>query len=155
MKRVPITPSMTCRRKYRALAGELERKAASVWSASEKCRSRGSEGRPEGCRSPSQSDPFHRACRACVPPRISPERRTPLSARNVGRPFHVLELPDKYRPQPQCRMPDYAASGVASIGITAFSVILFRHNQAGMRQRNRAPFAHVSKRCATNLGPLV
>ena len=73
----------------------------------------------------------------------------------IGCPFGEGELADQSGLQPQCRMPDYAASGVASIGITAFSVILFRHNQAGMRQRNRAPFAHVSKRCATNLGPSV
>lgn len=33
MEAVPITPSMTCGQKYRALAGNLARKAASVWHA--------------------------------------------------------------------------------------------------------------------------
>jgi hypothetical protein len=56
----------------------------------------------------------------------------------IRRPLNELELSHEHRFWPQCRMPDYAASGVASVVITAFSVILFRHNQAGIRQRNRA-----------------
>ena len=40
-------------------------------------------------------------------------------------PFDKLKLADKQRFQPQCRMPDYAASGIACVVITAFSVILF------------------------------
>src|ERR1700674_824472 len=39
-------------------------------------------------------------------------------------PFHILEASDQNRPQPQWRIPDYAASGVASVVIAAFSVIL-------------------------------
>ncbi len=41
-------------------------------------------------------------------------------------------------------MPDYAASGVAGVVITAFSVILFGIIRLSMRQRNSAPFSHVS-----------
>jgi hypothetical protein len=58
-------------------------------------------------------------------------------------------LSDEHRFQPQCRMPDYAASDFASIVSTAFSVILFGIIRLSMRQRNRAPFAYVSRRCAT------
>jgi hypothetical protein len=47
----------------------------------------------------------------------------------VGGPFYKFKLPNEHRLQPQCRMPDYAASGVASVVITVFSVILFRHSQ--------------------------
>ena len=61
-------------------------------------------------------------------------------------PFNKLKLSDQEWVQPQCRMPDYAASGVASVVITAFSVILFRHNQSGYATTESAPFAHVSKR---------
>jgi hypothetical protein len=64
----------------------------------------------------------------------------------VRRPFDELELPDELRLEPQCRMPDYAASAVASVIISAFNVILFGIIRLSMRHRNRAPFAHVSKR---------
>jgi hypothetical protein len=36
-----------------------------------------------------------------------------------------FKLAHRDRLEPQCRMPDYAASGVASVVITAFSIILF------------------------------
>jgi hypothetical protein len=48
---------------------------------------------------------------------------------SVLSPFDKFKLSDELRFQPQCRMPDYAALGVASVVITAFSVIPFRHNQ--------------------------
>jgi hypothetical protein len=44
-------------------------------------------------------------------------------------PFNEFELPNEDRLQPQCRMSDYAASGVARVVITASSVPFFRHNQ--------------------------
>ena len=68
----------------------------------------------------------------------------------VRGPFDKLELTHQRWLQPQCRMPVYAASAVASVVISAFSAVSFRHNQLRMRQRNRASFAHVSKRYATD-----
>jgi hypothetical protein len=47
-------------------------------------------------------------------------------------------------------MPDYAASAVASVVISAFSAVSFWHNQLRMRQRNRTSFAHVGKRYSTD-----
>jgi hypothetical protein len=47
----------------------------------------------------------------------------------VGCPFHVLELANQLWLQPQCRKPDYAASAAASVVISAFSALSFRHNQ--------------------------
>lgn len=41
--------------------------------------------------------------------------------------------------QPQCRMSDYAASGVAGVVITASSVPLFRHNQTGYASTQSCP----------------
>jgi hypothetical protein len=61
-------------------------------------------------------------------------------------PLSEFKLSDEHGFQPQCRMPDYAASGVASVVITAFSLICFGIIRRRMRQQNRAPFAHVSKR---------
>jgi hypothetical protein len=67
----------------------------------------------------------------------------------VSGPFHKFELGNECGLNPQCRMPDCAASGVAGVVIAAFSVILFGIIRLSMRQRNRAPFAHVSKRYPT------
>ena len=72
----------------------------------------------------------------------------------LGRPFNNLELPDQFRLQPQCRMSDYAASGVARVVLTASSIPLFRHNQTEYAPTQSCPFAHVSKRCPTTRDPL-
>ncbi len=69
-----------------------------------------------------------------------------MSEMMVRRPLGELELLYQLGLEPQCRMPDYAASGVASVVIIAFRVNLFGIIRLSMRQRNRAPFAHVSKR---------
>jgi hypothetical protein len=43
-------------------------------------------------------------------------------------------------------MPDYAASAVASVVISAFGVISFRHYQTAHAAMESCPFAQVSKR---------
>ncbi len=53
-------------------------------------------------------------------------------------PFDELKLPDQHRLQPQCRMPDYAES-VLPVLFTAFSVILFRHNQTEYASTESCP----------------
>jgi hypothetical protein len=41
----------------------------------------------------------------------------------VRRPLHKPELPHEHRPQPQCRMPEYAAQSVEKVSVTAFNVV--------------------------------
>jgi hypothetical protein len=70
---------------------------------------------------------------------VVPQRDEPRVPQMIlWRPFRELELPNQLRLEPQCRMPDYAASDFASIVITAFSVILLGIIRLSMRQRNRA-----------------
>ena len=47
----------------------------------------------------------------------------------IRRPLHELKLAQEHRLEPQCRMPDYAAQGAASVVNIAFSGDFVRHNQ--------------------------
>ena len=69
---------------------------------------------------------------AYVPvPLVFPQAHEPRVAQVIiGCPLDKLELPDEPWLQPQCRMPDYAASSIYGVVITAFGVILLRHIQA-------------------------
>jgi hypothetical protein len=57
----------------------------------------------------------------------------------VAGPFEEFELADEHGLQPQCRMSDYAASGLARVVITASSVPLFRHNQTDYASKQIVP----------------
>jgi hypothetical protein len=68
-------------------------------------------------------------------------------------PFDKLELPNQNRSQPQCRILDYAGSGIASAVITVFSVILFGIIQliAGARTCK----IHRARNCLASVFPLL
>jgi hypothetical protein len=51
----------------------------------------------------------------------------------VASPCNEFQVTDEDWRHPQCRMPEYAASGVADVGTTVFSVILFQRNLAKYR----------------------